>query len=375
MNTRLDYAGVNESPAPTWSWLRLNRAPLAADVAAAVPTMRVSGADGAEIAFDADTFARYEKDFFASAQTDTSADAKDLLSRFDAETLAVTAKGTVSRPVAVHHVAADGTSSAAKHIVRAEEGAEITVLVDYASAAEAGGFQAVRTLLHAKARAKIHLVKVQLLGAGFTQVDGTVALAEEGAEIRVTQVALGGLRAFIDTTCTLGGFQSKCGSDTAYYCRGGQTLDMNYAVLHRGARTDTQMSVRGVVDGTATKIYRGTIDFRRGCAGATGSEQEETLLLSPNAVNKSIPVMLCDEEDVSGSHGATIGRLGADELFYMQSRGISEEAAKAMMSRAKIAGIARRIPDPALVAEIEAFLDRADADKTRALCSYPHRKN
>ena len=356
MNTRLDYAGVNESPAPTWSWLRLNRAPLAADVAAAVPTMRVSGADGAEIAFDADTFARYEKDFFASAQTDTSADAKDLLSRFDAETLAVTAKGTVSRPVAVHHVAADGTSSAAKHIVRAEEGAEITVLVDYASAAEAGGFQAVRTLLHAKARAKIHLVKVQLLGAGFTQVDGTVALAEEGAEIRVTQVALGGLRTFIDTTCTLAGFQSKCDTDTAYYCRGGQTLDMNYAVLHRGARTDTQMSVRGVVDGTATKIYRGTIDFRRGCAGATGSEQEETLLLSPNAVNKSIPVMLCDEEDVSGSHGATIGRLGADELFYMQSRGIPKRLAEQLMVRAKINSVCHNIPDADLVNRILAFV-------------------
>ena len=78
----------------------------------------------------------------------------------------------------------------------------------------------------------------------------------------------------------------------------------------------------------AKKTYRGTIDFKNGCQGASGNEQEETLLLTPTVVNKSIPVILCDEEDVAGEHGATIGKLSNDILFYMNAHGISKEAAE-----------------------------------------------
>ncbi|MDE6736696.1 MAG: SufD family Fe-S cluster assembly protein, partial [Treponemataceae bacterium] len=214
-----------------------------------------------------------------------------------------------------------------------------------------------QTRIWAQARADVHLITVNLLGARCTHLDDTAVFCEEGARMTLTQIELGGAKTYAGVGVTLAGDRSSFRSDTAYHCHAAQLLDMNYVVRHQGAKTDTQMTVKGVVGDEAAKVYRGTIDFQRGCAGATGDEQEETLLLSPAAVNKSIPIILCGEEDVSGTHGASIGRLGADELFYMQSRGISEQAAKQMMSRAKIAGVARRIPDPSVVAEIDAFLD------------------
>ena len=85
---------------------------------------------------------------------------------------------------------------------------------------------------------------------------------------------------------------------------------------------------------------------------------EETLLLSPTAINKSLPVILCDEEDVEGEHGATIGRLSSDILFYMQSRGISEKEAEIIMSRAKIQAAADLIPDEEIKNQISDFLDK-----------------
>ena len=66
-------------------------------------------------------------------------------------------------------------------------------------------------------------------------------------------------------------------------------------------------------------------------------------MLSPDVVNKSIPLILCDEEDVQGEHGATIGRLDENVLFYMNARGISAEQAQKMMARAKIARVAALI--------------------------------
>ena len=118
------------------------------------------------------------------------------------------------------------------------------------------------------------------------------------------------------------------------------------------------MKVNGTLLDGASKTYRGTIDFKNGCAGAKGNEMEEVLLLSPKAVNKSIPVILCDEEDVEGEHGATIGRLSKEMLFYMESRGISEAEAEKIMSRAKIQAAASLIPDEDIKEKINAFLDK-----------------
>ena len=133
---------------------------------------------------------------------------------------------------------------------------------------------------------------------------------------------------------------------------------MNYVVNHYGKKTDTKMSVKGVVGEKSSKTYRGTIDFKRGCTESTGDEQEETLLMSDNAVNKSIPIILCDEENVSGTHGSSIGRLEEYELFYMPSRGIGEDEAKTMMKKAKILSVAALIPNETVISKITDFLSR-----------------
>ena len=73
------------------------------------------------------------------------------------------------------------------------------------------------------------------------------------------------------------------------------------------------MTADGVLQGGAKKIYRGTIDFKNGSAGAVGDEKETVLLLSDDVVNQTIPLILCSEEDVQGNHGASIGKLD-DEL-------------------------------------------------------------
>ena len=97
--------------------------------------------------------------------------------------------------------------------------------------------------------------------------------------------------------------------------------------------------------GTAKKTLRGTLDFKTGSSGSVGDEQEDALLLSEDVINSTMPVILCQEEDVEGRHGATIGQLGEDLLFYMQTRGIDEEEAKRIMIKARLESVARLIPD------------------------------
>ena len=90
---------------------------------------------------------------------------------------------------------------------------------------------------------------------------------------------------------------------------------------------------------------KGTIDFRNGSAGAKGSEKEDVILMNEEVVNKTVPVILCDEEDVEGSHGATIGRIDEQHIYYMQSRGIPEEKIYELITRARLLKIIGKIGD------------------------------
>ena len=305
----LKFTEINKIPCLTWNWLKMNRASLELEA--------------------------------------------------DSQIISEKKEITASKKGEIIHIPLsfeDGKRYEHEQIITAQENAELTVILDYTSLPKASGFSSVKTKLVAKPYSKIHLVKVQLLGENFIQIDDTSGECDENAKIEVTQIELGGSKVYAQVKNELNGYASKFKSSTAYITENNQILDMNYLVNHHGEKTDTKMLVKGVVGDSSLKVYRGTIDFKRGCTDATGDEQEETLLLSTTAVNKSIPMILCDEENVSGTHGATLGRLGSDELFYMQSRGISEEEAKKMMTKAKVLSVASLIPDEDVRSKIENFL-------------------
>ena len=71
-------------------------------------------------------------------------------------------------------------------------------------------------------------------------------------------------------------------------------------------------------------------------------------------INRTVPVILCEEEDVDGRHGASIGRMNEEELFYCESRGINEEEARLLLVRGRLMSIISGIPDEGLRREIKA---------------------
>ena len=133
---------------------------------------------------------------------------------------------------------------------------------------------------------------------------------------------------------------------------------MNQVVVHKGKKTVCDMKTHGTAKDEATKTYRGTIDMVKGCAGSNGNEIETTLLLSPKAVVKAAPIILCGEEDIAAEHGSTIGKLSDEMLFYMNSRGIDQKTAEELLTRAKITAAANGIEDEEIQKEIEDFLNR-----------------
>ena len=267
------------------------------------------------------------------------------------------AEGTkVAEPIVLRYEMKDGQGSLSGQVVHAGRNSEVTVIMTYISDKEASGFHGVSTRLLAEEGAKINVVKVQLLGDGFMHLDDIGGACFAKGQIDVVSLELGAKKSWAGCYINLVEGEAVFNSNMGYLCRQDHNLDINYVSDHRGKKTNTDMQFKGVLMDAAQKTFRGTIDFKNGSAGSAGDEQEDTLLLSPDVVNKTMPVILCQEEDVDGRHGATIGQLGEELLFYMQARGIDEEEAKKIMIKARLESVARMIPNPEIMQKVQYYI-------------------
>lgn len=305
-----------------------------------------------------DTSARYETQALPSGM---GREVEDLLVScgVKAQVFRVPAGEKVKEPLVLkmhRQEAEEGKAYLLRQVICAEEGAEVSVILDLHTGAEAEGAVGMQTLLLAKKDAVIHLYQVQMAGEKVQTFDDIGAVAEENARIDIVRMDLGGERSYVGCHVNLLGKKSDLQVNTAYLCRKSQQYDMDYIATHRGQKSTSDMQFRGILMDEAKKTFRGTLDFKKGSAGASGEEAEDNLLLSDRAVNRTIPLILCEEEDVNGHHGATIGQLGEDLMFYCQARGISEEEARRMMVRARMKSVARMIPDDHIRGYVEDYL-------------------
>ena len=351
---------VNQFPSLTWNHLNINRSHLAAKLEKEAAFSLTMPDD--EIDFQRHIPGTMEKAVHTEGGLGSSFDSQFDAVAKDAGIMTgefIVPAGFSADPVRLSYTLADGSFSAADTVIRAGAGSRSVFIIDFRSAREAAGAFGMRIAVRAEEGASVHLVTVNLMGEGFTCFHSVGASAADGAHIECTQLELGAAASYTGTCIALAGATSRFDGRLGYMVQKDHLLDVNYVSRHEGRGSASTMNVDGVVSDSARKTWRGTIDFRKGCAESTGDEQENVLLLSPDVVNKSLPVILCDEEAVDGRHGASIGRLGKDILFYMQSRGLDAATAQSLMVKAKIGSVCRHIPDAGLVEEIQNYIEGA----------------
>ena len=366
---------LNPLPVLTWNWLRMNKAVFSEEAEYANKTTALETStlpEGAAFTSGKDLKAQEAaapkspaqiegalgKDFDALLDQNSSQDqeAAALLELKDGFNSA--------SPLFVRANLEDGAASFKRLFVKAGDNVQATVIIEWTSEKSAKGLNAFQTKIQAGSNSRLKVATVQLLGSGFVHLNDIGCAAGENSAIEITQLELGADKIYQGIKSALASARSSFVHNAAYCLDGQHELDMNFIAEQTGRETQSLMNVYGTLKDGAKKTYRGTIDFKRGCAASVGNETEETLLLSPDVVNKSIPLILCDEEDVQGEHGATIGRLDEDLLFYMKTRGLPLEEAQKMMARSKIARVAALIGDDG---EAQKALDFFDAGlETRA---------
>lgn len=240
----------------------------------------------------------------------------------------------------------------------AKENSRLNVLIVFRSGADAQGTSSFQVKVHAEKNAKVQLQEVQLLGTGYTCLSDIGASCGENATFELLKLELGAGKVYAGCLTELEGKKSAFDAKIGYYTSVNQKLDMNYTVRHRGKKTESLMEVSGVLQDGSSKLFRGTIDFVPGCAGAKGTEREDVLLLGDDIVNQTIPLILCAEEDVEGNHGASMGDLDDATLFYLCSRGLSREEAERMVARARIDALNELVADEAVQKQVQEFMNQ-----------------
>lgn len=133
--------------------------------------------------------------------------------------------------------------------------------------------------------------------------------------------------------------------DTIYLGDKEKIIDINYIAELYGKFSKINMNVEGALNDYAKKNFKGTIDFKRGCSKAVGSENEYCILLSDNVRAKSLPMLLCGEEDVEGEHSAAAGKVDSKQLFYIMSRGFSYNEALKLIIRARFNKVIKKLDE------------------------------
>ena len=204
---------------------------------------------------------------------------------------------------------------------------------------------------------------VQVFDGKAQTISSVKALLEDDAGFELVQLYLGTGSTISEIDTQLGGRKSEFTANIGYLLGGDDNLDINLIARHLGKKTKSQITAKGVMNDSAQKTFKGTIDFVSGSAGASGAENEDVLLIGEKVVNKTVPLILCAEEDVEGSHGASIGRVDEEYIFYMQSRGLPQEKIVQLMAQSKIAQIVNTIADEQVRARINNKIGRGKDDE------------
>ena len=246
----------------------------------------------------------------------------------------------------------EGEASGASIDIVAAPNSTFSIALSLDSAANAPAFMGSTMRVFAGAGARVDITVYLTASDAVTCVEDSGFVLDESARVNVRHVVLGGAFTATGLAADLRGDRSRIDVDTSYLAAGTQQRDFNYIIRHRGRKTVSNMDANGVLTGTSKKCLRGTIDLIHGAKGAEGNERETVLLASKGVDNKTVPNILCDEDDVAGNHGATIGHVRPDQLFYAACRGLSQEQTEALFLSAKLEDAALRSPNDAVRANV-----------------------
>lgn len=232
--------------------------------------------------------------------------------------------------------------------VRVGEGAVLHVAERTESGIDATGalFETVRFVVGKNGR--LRLARLQRLSSATVEMDFVFGRLSQDARAELVSLHMGGssVRSRVGADAAAAGASVQLSGLSVGVAR--QHLDQQTIQIHSAPDTSSDLLFKVAVRDRAHSVYRGLIGARRGSVRISALQRNHNLVLNDGARADSLPGLLIDADDLTCTHGATIGSLDPDQIYYLRARGLAEPLARRLLLEGFFEEILSRLALPAL---------------------------
>jgi len=252
----------------------------------------------------------------------------------------------IDQPIVSQHFSHRGGTSVLPHtVIVAGRGARFNFLDEYIGEEdEVAAYRSGSAEIFVGEGADVGYVSIQKWGRKAWHLADQRARLEKDSRLRLFNVTLGAQFSKTRVEASLVGPGSSAELKGVYLASGKQFFDFHTLQDHQVGNTTSDLLFKGALQDTSRAVYAGLIRIEKGAARSDAYQANRNLVLSEHAKATSIPMLEIDNNDVRCTHGATVGPVDPQHMFYLRSRGIPESTAKRMIVQGFFGEVLERIP-------------------------------
>jgi Fe-S cluster assembly protein SufD len=292
----------------------------------------------------------------------------------DAAVVVVPHDVAVSAPVHLLFIATQkDVVSSPRCLVIAETGSAVTVIEDYVVLYESDSHEEVHftnavTEIVLADNARVNHVRVQREGSQALHIAQCAVSLGRASDYQSVSVVLGARLSRYNLNVLQQAEDATCALDGLTLISGQQLADTHTCVDHAKPHGSSRQQHKCIVGGSAHAVFNGKVMVREGAQQTDAQQSNRNLLLTNKAHIDTKPQLEIFASDVKCTHSATVGQLDSEEVFYLQSRGLAEAAARNLLTYAFGAEVIDRIPVASLKHQLEqAVLEQTVLEPTMSL--------
>ena len=245
-----------------------------------------------------------------------------------------------------------------RNLVLLHAGSQATLLERYISENPVRSLTNAVSEVFIEDNAELYLAKIQTESERSFHVGGLFAEVSRNACLTTTVVTLGGSLVRNDVSINLNEEGAKANLHGLYIATDRQHVDNNTHVSHNSPDTTSYECYKGILNGRARGVFRGHVQVQPGAQRTDAVQKNHNLMLSTESEVDSMPQLEIYADDVKCAHGATVGQLEEDAVFYLRSRGVGELEARQMLIQAFAAEVLNELEPLSLREHLQHHVDQ-----------------
>ncbi len=239
--------------------------------------------------------------------------------------------------------------SSPRHLFVLEKSARAVILEEHSAQGQDNYFTNIVTDVHTAANASLKLFKIQNDSRAATHFSQTVVQQSKDSAVEIFHLAVGAKFAREDVFVNLNEPGAHADVNGLYFLNhDAQHIDHHIQIDHKAPHGSSNMLYKGILDQQSHGVFNGKIFAHPGAAKTRSEQANHNLLMSKAAVIDTKPEFEIYADDVKCAHGATVGQVDAEALFYLRSRGVDAHTALKMLTFAFAENVLARITEPAI---------------------------